>query len=322
MNAEVKSSNQRYNRIFSAFVPYIALIALVAFFSFVSGGKLLGEKNINVLINQLFPILLIALGSLFMYAHGTMDLTIGANVGVCMVAGSITVINTGSIALGFALMLGVALLVELINGILPAYLGLPAFLASLVLMIILRGIVTFSVQVDTYKIDSAFGVYDNTVLKAVILLIAIGVIFYMFYYTKFGKYNRAIGGNEVASKLLGIPVARYKLMAYLMVGVVVGIAAFITLCRTRYVSSDTGAGMEFDIMLAMIFGGIPLSGGSRTKFRSAVIGSFIYVLLGNGMILWGLDTGLVALVKGFIFLFMVYLNTKKTLGPLPRDFKI
>lgn len=307
-----------YKKILGELIPYAAVIAVIVFFTIVSKGKLLSSGNIKTMTNQIFSILLISLGAMFIYAHGAMDLTIGGLLGNCMLIGSVVINATGTLFLSMIAILAVAVAVGAINGSLAANFNELSFLPSLCLMFILRGILQYVGNKGTIKIDGSYGVYDNVALKAVVLGIALIVAYYLFNYTKLGKYNRAIGGNQTASGQLGIPVYKYKVLAYTWTAFLVGIAGFFAMVRTRSVSAESGNGMEFDVMVALIFGGMPLSGGTRAKFHCAVLGCITATVLSNGMVLWGLMPGVVALVKGLFFLVLVYISYKKTKGVLPR----
>lgn len=308
----------KYSRVFQGALPLVALVAVVLFFLGVTKGQLFAADNLRLIIGQVFSVMIIALGAQFVMAHGSFDLTIGGNVAVSMLLGSIVLRSTGNVALSFVVILAAAVAVAFVNGGISSYFGLPAFLTSLVIMFILRGVMQYAASVEIIKLDGRYGIYDNYILKGVVLLVCIVVTLYLFNYTKMGKYNKLIGGNPTAANLLGVPVARYKLLAYLITGVVVAIAAFFAMCRERYVSGGTASGLEFDVIVALIFGGMPLAGGARSRFRAAIVGALIFTVLFNGMILWGLDTGVVALIRGVLFVVIVFVGFKRTRGPLPR----
>ena len=299
-------------------LPFLALVLVVVLFLAVTKGRLFATDNLRLLVGQVFSVMVIALGAQFVMAHGAFDLTIGGNVAVSMLVGGLVLRSTESAVLAFVVMLLLAVGVAFVNGGISSYFGLPAFLTSLILMFILRGVVQYAASVEILKLDGRWGVFDNYVAKGLVLLGCIGVTWYLFSFTKVGKYNRLIGGNATASNILGVPVARYKLIAYLITGVTVAIAAFFALARERYVSGSTASGLEFDVIVALIFGGMPLAGGARARFRASIVGALILTVLFNGMILWGLDTGVVALVRGLLFVVIVFVGFKRTRGPLPK----
>jgi ribose transport system permease protein len=316
--AAAKEIYAKRSSVIQGALPFVALILVVLLFLGVTKGQLFAADNLRLIVGQVFSVMVIALGAQFVMAHGSFDLTIGGNVAVAMLVGSLVLRSTGNVALSFFVILVMAVAVAFINGGISSYFGLPAFLTSLVLMFILRGIMQYAASIEIVKLDGRYGVYDNYILKGAVLLVCIVVTWYLFNYTKVGKYNKLIGGNSTASSILGVPVARYKLLAYLVTGVTVAVAAFFAMCRERYISGGTAGGLEFDVIVALIFGGMPLAGGSRARFRAAIVGALIFTVLFNGMILWGLDTGVVALIRGVLFVVIVFVGFKRTRGPLPR----
>ncbi len=300
------------------YIPYIAFVFVLVFFSIVSEGKLLDVRNLKNIADKLFPILIISCGALFIYAHGAMDLTIGGLLGVASLVGSKTLIETESIIMAITLIGLTVLGVGLINGMLSANFNEISFLPSLCLMFVLRGILQFSGNKGTVKIDGQYGVYDNVYLKIIVLVLVVAAAYFLFEYTKLGKFNRAIGGNQMASRLLGVNIFKYKVTAYVLTALLVGVAAFFSMVRTRSVSAQTGSGLEFEVMVALIFGGLPLAGGARAKFHCAVLGGVTATVLSNGMTLWGVESSTVALVNGLLFLVLVYLSHTKVKGILPR----
>jgi len=305
-------------RIILDLFPFVTTAAIVVFFQITTGGKLLSPNNVKVLTNQIFTVLLIALGAIFVYAHGNMDISIGGMVGCGMLVGTLATNAASSILAGFVVILLFCTAIGFINGSLQmAFKQLP-FLPTLCMMFVLRAIVTYAGNIKTFKISNAYAVYDNTALKIATLL-ALGLLScYLFNFTKVGKFQKAMGGNETAALQLGVNLAVYKIWAFTLVGFYSAIAAFFAMVRARAVVAESGNGLEFDVLIALIYGGMPLSGGTRAKFLAAVFGAVIVTVLNNGLIMWGLGAGMVALVKAIIFMILVSANYTRTKGMLPR----
>ncbi len=153
-------------------------------------------------------------------------------------------------------------------------------------------------------------------VKAVILVLVVGVGVYLFHYTPIGKWGRAIGGNRNTTRQAGGKVNQQMFLAYVFLGLCVGVAAMFQMFRSSTVSINSGSGMEFNIMLAIVLGGFPMSGGEKASVPSAVLGAVIATLLVNGLALWGLDANLVNGVKGIIFVIMIALSYDRSAGKL------
>jgi ribose transport system permease protein len=192
------------------------------------------------------------------------------------------------------------------------------FLPTVGMMFILRAIVTYAGNIQTFMISNEYAVYDNTVFKAVTLVLLALLSFYLFNFTKIGKFQKIMGGNQVAAEQLGVNITRYKLWAYTLTGAYGAVATFFAMVRARAVVAETGSGLEFDVLIALIFGGMPLAGGVKARYLSAICGAIIVTVLRNGLIMWGLNSGTVALVRAIIFMILVSANYKRIKGILPR----
>ena len=153
----------------------------------------------------------------------------------------------------------------------------------------------------------------------VIAIIVVALIsFYLYKFTQLGEYTKAIGANETATKLAGVSVTKWKVFAYIFFGVCIAVGALFLTARTGAAGKGTGNGYAMDIMVALLLGGMPLSGGMRSKISSSLIGAFTYVILSNGLTLSGVDTSYVYVIKALVFLAVILITCRKKTGVLPR----
>ena len=140
--------------------------------------------------------------------------------------------------------------------------------------------------------------------------------YYLFEMTPFGKQDKAIGGNENTARQAGVSVKKIKLISYILIGFCTGMAAVFQMFRNGEVTAQSGTGLEFNLMLAVILGGMPMRGGEKCRFISAIIGAITVAVLENGLVLWGLDLSFVNGIKGLLFVIIVGLSYDKSLGKL------
>lgn len=299
--------------------PYIGLIVIIIFFGLLSEGLLFNSRNIKSMVNQLFPILIVSCGAVFVYSQGAMDVSVGAVVGVGALVSAHIINSTGSFTLSFIASIVIALIFAFANGWISGKLGMAPVMVSLCMMFVGRGIVTMgTTEPPTVYANGDFSFLNNSIAKVVVMIVFTLVMTYIFNFTKIGKQVKGLGGNSVCSEQVGINILKAQLLGYLTMAIGVGIASVVVLARIGSVTRNTGSGLEMDVLLALIFGGIPLTGGSKSKISSAVIGSLIYVILGNGLLLSGIPVEVVPLVKGIIFLVVVFLSVSKSKKVLPR----
>ena len=151
-----------------------------------------------------------------------------------------------------------------------------------------------------------------------VLVVEVIVVTYLFNYTKFGKYAKSIGANPVAAQQSGINIIKYKIIAYIIMGICVVVASLFQMGYTGSASDSTGTGFEMNVMVALILGGMPLNGGMRSKVSCAVVGSFTLALLTVGLPMIGVKPNQVFIIKAIIFLIVVLITCRKKNGPLPK----
>lgn len=152
----------------------------------------------------------------------------------------------------------------------------------------------------------------------VVLVIEVLIISYLFKFTKFGKNAKAIGANEVAAKQSGINLLKYKMISYVIMGCCVTVASVFQMGYTGSASDSTGTGFEMDVMVALILGGMPLSGGMRSKVSCAIVGAFTFAILDVGLPLVGITANTTFIIKALLFIVIVLITCRKKGGVLPR----
>lgn len=299
----------------------IGLILCVVVFSITSDGNLWSRYNVGILVEQVCVYAVIALGAIFVYAMGYMDVSVGSQLGVYSIL-MIAILNaTGSLLAAFLVVFALAMLCGAFNGAVAVFLKLPSIVTSLFLMFVFGGIQY--ILIENTGSNSVSTTYDMSFFTQtwvmIVAMAVVGVIvFYLFNFTKLGKYTKGIGANELTTSQCGVNTTAWKVIAYMVFGACVAIGSVFLLARTKSAGKGTGSGYAMDIMICLILGGMPLSGGMKSKVRSALIGSVTYVLLSNGLILSGVDIKLVYLVKAIIFFIVVAVTCRDKSGYLQR----
>jgi ribose transport system permease protein len=228
------------------------------------------------------------------------------------------------LALALALGLTFSLIVGMLNGLLIAYVEIPAIFATLAMGTLVYGFgryFMFSLDV-VYLPDGAdiftwfgqgvlFGVPVPIFLFAVVCLGA----FLFLRYTRYGRYLRAVGDNPLASRITGVPTRPIIVLQYMLsslIGFVAGIitAASVSSMNTRVANST----FIYDVILVVVLGGIGLSGG-RGGIRNVIVGTLLIGVLLNGMTIMNIQYTVQNVIKGFILLTAIVLDTVLN----PRD---
>ncbi|SHO45405.1 ABC transporter permease [Anaerocolumna xylanovorans] len=305
---------------------YAGLIATFILFLVFSGDKL--TYNMTTVIQAGAVYAVIALGAVFVYSMGYMDVSVGQQVGVYAILIILITNRMGGtlagVIISFLVILAIAMVCGAFNGAVAVWLKLPSIVTSLFLMFFFTGaqlLLMESTGTNSISIQATIKPADrntyNLVLVAAIVIVTLAVT-YFFRFSKLGKYTKGIGANEIATAQSGINTLKWKVVAYMAFGICVAIGTFIMLMRTGSAGKGTGSGYAMDIMICLILGGMPLSGGMKSKVSSALIGTFTYVLLSNDLATMGVSLNMINFVKAVIFIGIIFVTCRKKDNVLPR----
>jgi ribose transport system permease protein len=158
-----------------------------------------------------------------------------------------------------------------------------------------------------------FDLYNFENMFPVLVLLTL-IFGYLFEYTKLGYYSKAIGENEVKARNSGVPVEKMKILAYVLCGVMAGIAGVFTLSRVGGVDVSMGNFFELEVMLAIFTGGVPVTGGMPTRIFRLFVGALTIGVLVNGLTLYGVSAALAEGLKGLMLIGLVFLTARFTRG--------
>ena len=248
-----------------------------------------GKNWINILRNNA-GVGIVALGMTFVIISGGIDLAVGSTMvaigAVIMVFinqypdGLLTAIGiTGVPAYAIGIVAGVIFgcLLGGISGVLIARSKLPAFIATLGMMKILRSVTQQVMQTAAVKVPSSFLAISNTkiggevILPILYWLVAAVILHIVSRYTPFGRHVYAVGSNERTARLSGVNVERVKGLIYVLMGALVAVTAVIQVSRIGSMDyANAGSGYEMDAIAAVVVGGTSMSGG-----RGSILGTVL-----------------------------------------------
>ena len=306
---------------------YAGLVVMLILFVAFNNARL--AYNFGSVIQAAAVYAILALGAVFIYSMGFMDVSLGQQVGVYVILMILIGNRIGGVPgviVGFLLVLAIALACGAINGAVSIFLGLPSIVTSLFLMffftgaqyLLMEGTGENTIYLDIREALKPADRNAYTLMLIGIILVLTLIATYFFKYTKLGKYTRAIGANKVAAKQSGISLVKWQVLGYMALGFCTAVGSFVMLTRTGSAGKGTGGGYAMDIMICLILGGMPLKGGMKSKISSALVGALTYTLLGNVLTTMGVPLNWINFVKACIFLVIVLLTCRKPQGVLPR----
>ena len=296
---------------FKKFGIFFVLIALMAIFS-IASPVFLSATNILNIIRQVSMIGIAAVGSTFVILTGGIDLSVGSQVTFVNIVCAYLMVKLGfPPVISVFISIAIASCLGLIIGLMITKIKMPPFIVTLGFMSILSGAaLIISKGLPIFGFPKSFSILGQGYLwlipiPIIIMIVFIGIGSFVLNKTYFGRYLYAIGGNEEASELSGINVSKIKTIVYALNGMFAGIAGVIMLSRTNSGQPTTGGGgFLFDVMTAVILGGVSIMGGSGA-ISGVIAGVLIMGVLSNGLVLMNTNVYLQDVVKGLVLLLAV-----------------
>lgn len=256
----------------------------------------------------------IAVGLTYVIISAGIDLSVGSIVAFSGVVMAGALQAGWPVPLAVLAGLGVGSACGVVNGLLIAFGRLPPFIATLGMMSVARGLgllYTSGRPVSGFG-DSfrwlATGELAGVPVPVVIMLAVYAVAHFVLRRTKFGRYVFAIGGNEEASLLSGVPVAGYKVAVYGVSGMLAALGAVLLTARLNSAQPIAGINYELDAIAATVIGGASLMGGQGSVIGT-LIGALIMGVLRNGLNLLGVSSFFQQVVIGSVIIAAVLLDT-------------
>lgn len=269
------------------------------------------------MFNEAVVLAIVATGATFIYTLGTFDISLGASTLFAATLGVMTYNRTENLILMIAVIMAAGMSCSLLNAVLASIFHIPAFVTTVAMMSVLTAV---SSQIITTNGGALGGIsipsivvkpFDNMIFKVAALAVFFALSVFVFSFMKAGRSMKFVGGNPLCAYLTGIRADRYTILAFIMAGLGIGLGAFLTLVYTPSVTTSTASSIGMNIFIAIVFGGMPISGGARSKIYAALVGGFSYMLL-NDILEIVIDSsaayGITQIISAVFFLFVVYIT--------------
>jgi ribose transport system permease protein len=298
-------------------LPVIVVLFIIVFFT-VETDAFMTLRNLRAISGQASALLLACLGATFVVLMGSIDLSVGA---IVLLVGAVTVNAVNALGLGVeALLVGILIgaLFGTVNGVIFAYGKIPSFVVTLGTLSIFTGAAWELLQGRAIRYDSS--AFENLAIGQLIPfvqnigLFAIGawlLMVFVCFKTRFGRYMFIIGGGEAVARTTGIPVRRYKIMAFALSGMMAGLAGALAVARLGSAGPTLGQDLLLNSLAAIVVGGTSLSGGVGGVHRT-LIGVLIIALLDNGLNLMGVNQYSQMMVKGAVVIAAVLVGQDRS----------
>ena len=318
----------------------VVLLAIVILASCISDDFLTTNNILNVL-RQITANGILSIGLLMVIMTGGMDISIGSLVGVTSVffvafyfpdkaegpfQGFFTVLNkilpsgAAGMVMVLIILLIIGALLGFINGIVICKANVQPFIMTIGTLTLYRGIALLAsngkpIYMDEERANMVSFIGSGSVLGGIptqllVLILVAVIVAFLLNKTIYGRYVRAIGGNEEAARVAGINVDRYKVVSYMLCSMMAVIAGFVLTSRTTTGDPTLGNSFEMNAIASCVIGGASLNGGVGTVFGT-IIGAVIIGIINNILNLANISTYYQYVVRGGIIILAVIFNSKK-----------
>ena len=289
-----------------------ALILLTLVFT-LSTTQFLTMHNLTNIGMQGSVLIIVALGMTLIILSEGIDLSLGPVMGLAGVVLALAVKQQVGLPLAILAAIVVGGCFGVLNGVLIARLGLPPFVVTLGTFGMAQGLALVLTEgssvpglgpaVQYFNDGRILGIQVPIIMTGITFL----VVYVILYYTKFGTYVFAIGGNQEALGLAGVRTRLYKTGVYVLGGILAGVAALVMTARMNAAHPTVGVGLEFDAIASVILGGTSFERG-RGWLGGTIIGALAVSVLRNGLNLIGLSTSWQVSMVGMVIILAIVVD--------------
>lgn len=287
--------------ILRSLLPVIGLIVVCILFNILTKGSMWNSRKL--ILNQVYVVLISATGVFFIMTMGGLDFSQGSIMGIASIVVCLLSKTNIILAVVGGVVAGAA--IGAVNGYFYVNRKIKSFIVTICTMFLFRGFIKYMASNSPVAASMKVYDYDTTPIKLGITAAVLIIGFVVFRFTKFGINLKAIGAGEKAVKFAGLKTDRMKFIIYVLAGAITGLAAFVNIVKNGSATANVGNQLETQILIALVLGGMPISGGAKVRFENIIVGSLLYIVLNNGLIMMGLSTQAMQLIQGVVFLIFV-----------------
>ena len=296
----------------------VALLVLMIIIFSVNKPLFFSVGNFSSILRDAASVGIISCGATFVIITGGIDNSVGSMMALsAMVCANMLKFYQLPLILVLLVTLILSTLMGSVNGVLVAKLKIPDFIVTLATMNIYRGLTRALNRTDVESLqhpmieNEIFGNFGgkvgNIYYVTILMLVMIFIAYYILKHTKMGLYTYAVGSNAKSAALTGISFKKIKIFAYTLTGFCCGVDGIMSASRMMTATTETGSGMEFSVISAIVIGGCSLQGG-RGDMIGTLIGTLLMAVINSGITLLGVSTYYQSIIKGVVILAAVLLD--------------
>lgn len=292
--------------LFKGLLPFVGLVLILIIMYYLTDGRIMQPKRLRLLLSQVYYPMIVAVGVFFVMTLGSIDFTEGSTLGVASIV--ISVLSFYSITLAVIGGIVTGALIGAVNGFFHVKFKLQSFIVTICTMYLFRGVCAYLTTETAIPASKALKALDSDNLKIAITLVVLIVAYFLFRFTRIGNDVKAIGSGETAARFSGVRTDKVKFLVFVAAGALTGLAAFVNVLKVGSITATAGNQLETQILISLVLGGLPITGGAKVRFSNIIVGTLMYTVLNNGLVMLGLESATQQLIKGIVFLIFVALT--------------
>ena len=291
---------------FKGLLPFIGLVVILGAMYYLTNGRIMQPKRLRLLLSQVYYPMIVATGVFFVMTLGSIDFTEGSTLGVASIVVSVLSFHSIALAIIGGILTGAA--IGAVNGFFHVRFRLQSFIVTICTMYLFRGVCAYLTTETAIPASAAIKALDSDNLKIGITVAVLIVAYFLFKFTRIGNDVKAVGSGETAAKFSGVRTDRVKFFAFVAAGALTGLAAFVNVIKVGSITATAGNQLETQILISLVLGGLPITGGAKVRFSNIIVGTLMYTVLNNGLVMLGFESATQQLIKGIVFLIFVALT--------------
>ena len=289
-----------------AALPLIGFVIILLVMHIATDGRILTPKKLRLLFSQIYYPTIVATGVFFIMTLGSIDFTEGSTLGVASIVVSVLSFYSIPLAILGGILTGAA--IGAINGFFHVKFRLPSFIVTICTMYLFRGVCAYLTTETAQPASAAIKALDSNELKIAITVAVLLIAWFLFQFTRIGNDVKAVGSGETAARFSGVRTDFVKFIVFVAAGALTGLAAFVNVIKVGSITSTAGNQLETQILISLVLGGLPITGGAKVRFSNIIIGTLMYAILNSGLSILGYEPQVQQLIKGIVFLIFVALT--------------
>ena len=303
----------RESRLFLNILPFAVLLVLALFFNFSTNGRFFYLQSLKTIFFQTMITGVIATGAVFIFSSSNVNIAMGGTTAISAIVGIFMYRLTGSmaaliifpyIAAVIILVIAISICIRFKLSVIMVTILFLGLLSAIQSWVMLKHI-TLTLPYELIK------TLKDSNISIVIFIIFSLVCIFLYNFTKIGRVLKFIGDNPTCARQTGININKYLILSFIIAGIGAGSGAVLTMIRNSAITSTSCAGLNIDVMLAIVLGGMPIFGGYKSRITAGFIGALIVTVLSTGLLMIGVSATILQAVRGACFILLIVISNKR-----------